>query len=253
MAFGLGENNASAKDEKKPQMKGFRLPAIRKSSVASVMQSLRKLSFLRVSADSQNPDTILALNIESRDISKNPYQFSIIHFRREEIDVLYSQVPNSSSKTRRIDVLKYCLNVLTLLTNDYSVDMKYLYQLLESVVSEMNEYFSNDYQSLFSKYDSLKSEYSSMQKRIIALEESNRKLTTDNYALKNSSEELQVKLSQLQKYSDSVLAVKIQDWIEEHNGEINLSEFSHIYGVTEARVEQVLNNLISEGYLENRK
>jgi DNA-binding IscR family transcriptional regulator len=57
----------------------------------------------------------------------------------------------------------------------------------------------------------------------------------------------------MEKYSDSVLAVKIQDWIEEHNGEINLSEFSSVHGVSEARVEQVLNNLISEGYLESRK
>jgi hypothetical protein len=256
MPFGLGENNNSNKsttNEKKPAMKGIRLPARRKSSSSDILQSLRKLSFLRVSLDEQNPDVVVALNVESRDISKNPYLFSILHFKSDAIDVLYSQIPNTSLKTRKIDIIKYCLNILTLTTGDYEVDTKYLYQLLESVVSDMNEYFSNDYQTLFSKYDSLRADYDSLLKRISSLEESNRKLTTDNYALKNRSEELEVKISQMQKYSDSVLAIKIQDWIDEHNGEINLSEFSHVYKVSEARIEQILNNLISEGYLENKK
>jgi Fic family protein len=41
----------------------------------------------------------------------------------------------------------------------------------------------------------------------------------------------------------------LQQWILEHNGTINVSEFSRIYKVPEMRVEEVLNKLLSEGYL----
>lgn len=237
----------------KPVVKGFRIPARRSSSTQSLIESLRQLSFLRVCADSADPNLVLALNIESKDISKNPYLFSILYLRPDAIDVLYSQIPNTSSKLRKLEMVKFCLNILTLITKDYDVDMKYLYQVLEAVISEMNEYVSSDYQSLYSKYDYLQSDIEKYVRKISSLENSNRELTSDNYAMKNQLQELQVKVSGMEKYSDSVLAVKIQRWIEEHNGEINLSEFASVHGVSEARVEQVLNNLISEGYLESRK
>ncbi|MFH0927613.1 MAG: hypothetical protein V1822_03470 [Candidatus Micrarchaeota archaeon] len=253
MPLGIGETSKKSPPPAKPEVKGFRIPARRISSAQALAQSLRQLSFLRVCPDASDPSLVLALNVESRDISKNPYVFSILYLRADAIDVLYSQLPNISSKVRKLDMVKYSLNVLTLLTRDYEVDMKYLYQMLETVISDMNEYVSTDYQSLFSKYDNMAGDYEKVQKRIGSLENSNRELTSDNYALKNKVQELELKLSGLQKYSDSVLAVKIQNWIEEHNGEINLSEFASVHNVSEARVEQVLNNLISEGYLENRK
>jgi len=217
------------------------------------LESLRHLSFLRVSADASDPNLVLALNVESSDISKNPYLFSILYLRPDAIDVLYSQTPQTSAKLRKLNMVKYCLNILTLTTKDYDVDMKYLYQMLEAVLSDMNEYISSDYQTIYSKYDFLQSQMGSYMRKIKSLENSNQELTSDNYALKNKLQELEVKLSSMEKYSDSVLAVKIQRWIDEHNGEINLSEFAEVHNVSEARVEQVLNNLISEGYLESRK
>jgi len=253
MPLGIGESKVPPTPLAKPEVKGFRIPATRLTSSSSLIDSLRQLSFLRVSQDSSDPSLVLALNVESRDISKNPYLFSIIYFRDDAIDLLYSQIPNSSSKVRKLDMVKYSLNILTLITRDYQFDMKYLYQMLEAVISELNEFASSDYQALFSKYDSLQSERDKLTKKIASLEASNRQLTSDNYSLRNSTSDLEVKVSQMQKYSDPVLAIKIQNWIDEHNGEINLSEFAQVYEVSEARVEQVLNNLISEGYLESRK
>ena len=253
MPIGLGETKKPVAPLAKPDVKGFRIPARRLSSASALIDSLRQLSFLRVSQDSGDPNLVLALNVESRDISKNPYVFSILYLRDDAIDVLYTQPPSSSSKVRKLDMVKYSLNILTLIIRDYQLDIKYLYQMLESVISEMNEYASSDYQTIYSKYDALVSEQEKLLKKISSLDASNRQLTSDNYALRNSLSDLEIKISQMQKYSDSVLAVKIQNWIDEHNGEINLSEFSQVYEVSEARVEQVLNNLISEGYLESRK
>lgn len=236
-----------------PKVRGFRLIAKRAGSVQSLINSLGRLSFLHIAQDSQDPQLVMALNVQARDISKNPYLFSIMYFRPDAIDVLYTLAPNKSPKARRLELAKYCLNVLTLCTQEYEIDLKHLYQFLEGTISDMNEYVSSDFAELFSKYDALKGDYERAQRKIIALEGSNKELASDNYSLKNKTQELELKVVRLEKYSDSVLAVKIQSWIAEHNGEINLSDFARVHNVSEARVEQVLNNLVSEGYIESRK
>jgi len=235
-----------------PKVLGFRLPSKRTGTAQSLISTLGKLSFLHVAQDSQDPQLVLSLNVKSRDISKNPYIFSILYFRPDAIDVLYTLAPNKSPKARRLEVIKYVLNILTLCTNEYELDMKYLHQMIEGAISDMNEYVSLDYQSLFSKYDSLQGEHERSLRTVKSLESSNKELASDNYSLKNKAQELELRLEGLEKYSDSVLAVKLQTWVSEHNGEINLSDFARVHGVSEARVEQVLNNLVSEGYLESR-
>ncbi|MFA5108576.1 MAG: hypothetical protein WC492_03545 [Candidatus Micrarchaeia archaeon] len=250
---GAGQQKKGTDAAPTPSVKGFRIPAKRIGSVQGIMDALGGLGFLRISQDEADPSVVLALNVESRDISKNPYIFSILYLRQDAIDVLYTLVPSSSPKVRKLDMQKYCLNTLTLLVREYEIDMTYLYQMIEGALADMNEFVSSDYQSMFSKYDSLSGEYSRIEKKLKTLEESNRDLSGDNYALKNENQELRLKLANLEKYSDSVLAVKIQEWIAEHNGEINLSDFARVHNVSEARVEQVLNSLVSEGYIETRK
>jgi DNA-binding IscR family transcriptional regulator len=45
---------------------------------------------------------------------------------------------------------------------------------------------------------------------------------------------------------------KIQSWLSEHGYEINISDFARINKVSEARVEQVLNKMVREGYVTLR-
>jgi len=42
------------------------------------------------------------------------------------------------------------------------------------------------------------------------------------------------------------------DWLDVHRNEINLAEFSKQYSVAESRVEDILNKMIMQGYLELR-
>ena len=235
-----------------PTVKGLRILVRRTGTPEALMQAFSSLSFLKMAQDAADPSTLLVLNIESRDISGYPYLFSIAYFRRNGIDVLYSVLPNMSPKVRRIEVIKYLFNLLTLSTELQVVDMRHLYQFLEATFSEMNEYVSGDYQKLYSSYDSLLSEMAAMKKKVKDLSDSSVQLGKDNYDLKGRNDELSLRLQSLERYSDSVLAVKIQSWLAEHSGEINLSEFAKVHGVSEARVEQVLNSMVSEGYLETR-
>jgi hypothetical protein len=234
-------------------VKGFRILAQRAGGVSSLIQELSMLSFLKIVQDANEPEIVIALNVEGRDIQKNPYLFTIVYFRPQTIDILYTLLPGSSPKKRKLDVIRQSLNILTMTSSTYRIDLKYLYQMVEGAISDMNEFVSSDYDRLFSQYDSLKSETDLMKKRVKDLSDAHSTLSKENYDLKVKNDELTLKVRGLETYSDSVLGMKIQEWIAEHNGEMNLAEFSHVHTVPESRVEQLLNKLISEGYLETRK
>ena len=65
-------------------------------------------------------------------------------------------------------------------------------------------------------------------------------------------DELTLKLRELETMSDPVLSLKIQEWLSEHKGEINIADFSKVYNVSESRVEQMLNKMVTEGYLATK-
>ena len=236
-----------------PTVRGFRLPVRRNSSPEQLISAFSALGFLKMATDSADPSTLLVLNIESRDISNNPYLFSICYFRRNALDVIYTVPPGMSPKLRRLELVKFAFNLLTLSAEQHSVDMKHIYQFLESTLDDMNQYVSADFQKLYSSYDSLQTDAAAVKKKVKDLADANQNLTKDNYELKNRVDELLMRIQSLERYSDDVLAVKIQQWLTEHNGEINLSEFAKVNGVSEARVEQILNQMVSAGYLETRK
>lgn len=229
---------------------GFSFRAASKASPAEMAQLLSILTFLEMS---QEDDALVALNVENRDIQKNPYLFSITYFKPDAIETLYSCIPGMSPKKRRLEVLRNTLNMLTILGDAYDVEIKEIYQILEASLADMAEYVTADYEKLFSQHDSLKSQNADLSKRVHDLAGANDSLSKENYDLKLKNDELVLKLKSLETYSDSVLGLKVQEWIKEHNGEINISEFSRVHSVPEMRVEQILNKLVTEGYLEARK
>jgi len=232
-----------------PRVGGFRLQAKRLRTPSEISQRLSELSFLEMASDK---DVLTALNVESRDIQKNPYLFSIVYFRPTMLEVLYSTLPNMSPKKRRLDVLRHFLNLMTLVEECYEVEMRQVYQLLEASASDMNEYVSADYDKLFALYDNLKADFSAIQKKYNEAKEASGTLSKENYELKTKNDELTLRLRGLETFSDSVLSLKVQEWLSEHKGEINISDFSKVYNVPEMRVEQILNKLVTEGYLETK-
>ena len=54
----------------------------------------------------------------------------------------------------------------------------------------------------------------------------------------------------LRKYSDEALMALVQEWIEVHNNAIDLNEFAKAHTVSIPRIEQILDKMISMGYLE---
>ena len=232
---------------KTPQVDSFKISGKRRGQYRDMASALRSVSFLEVAPEK---DALNVAYVESRDIDKNPYLFSIVKIEDDGISVIYSIPPNISPTKRRMDVIRYLFNILTLVEKLYEVDDKILFQLIEKSSAELLESVSVDYSKLYTSYDSLKKQVGDLKKKSDTLTEQNTELTSQNYELKAYNDELLIRLKELEGLSDEALKAKLQEWILEHNGEINVIEFSKVHKVTEKRVEEVLNELVNEGYLE---
>ncbi len=254
MAQNNKNNNANQKGQEqpvqKPRVSGFKISAKRVGSLEEVFNVISKMTFLEIANE---PDALVAINIESRDIQKNPHLFSVTYFRENKLEIMYTYLPGMSPKKRRLDMLKYFLNILTLVEDIYDVDNKQIYQLLEKAIEDMNEYVTADYEKLYSTYDNLKNEIDQLREKVKNLKEGNNNLAKENYELKARNDDLVLRVKELEAYSEDVLKTRIQEWITEHRGEINISEFSKVHKVPETRVEEILNTLVMEGYLQSRR
>ena len=231
-----------------PQVDAFRIKGkVTSGKLKDLTNILRSVSFLEIAPEKE---VINILYIESRDINKNPYLFSILKIKEDGLDVLYTIPSEIGPNKRRMDVIRYLLNILSLIEGFYEVDRKTLFQLIEDAVKELTNSVTMDYTKLFTSYDSLKKEVDDYKKRVDRLNEQNQALTTQNYELKSRNDDLALRVKELEGLSDSALKAKLQEWIAEHNGTLNMSEFTKLYKVSDARVEEVLNKLVNEGYLE---
>lgn len=240
---------ASAKEPAHPpQVDGFKVKGkLLKGKPKDLANTLRSISFLEIAPEK---DLLNVLYVESRDIDKNPYLFSIVKIKEDEVEVIYTIPPEIGPKKRRVDVIRYLLNILSLIENSYQVDNKTLYQLVENAIKELANSVTMDYTKLYTAYDSMKKEVDDYKKKIDRLNEQTQALMSQNYELKNQNDEMRLRVQQLEGLSDEALKVKLQEWVAEHNNSINISEFTKVYKVSDGRVEELLNRLVSEGFLE---
>ena len=232
-----------------PFVEGFKLEAKRIKDIPDVLSVLAPLQFLEIA---ETKDGIVLINVERRDIQKNPYLFSITYLNPDSIEIVYSYVPDISPKRRRLEVLRYLLNILTLLENVYFINHGQLFQVIDGIASRLFEYTSSSYDEVFSKYDALKEEIDRLRKSNIELTSVNEKLSKTNMEMKGRENDLLLRISVLEGVSDDVLISRIQSWLNEHNYEINIADFARISRVSEPRVEELLNRMVREGYLSQR-
>jgi regulator of replication initiation timing len=231
-----------------PQVDGFKLKGkLIKGKLKDMAGVLRSISFLELAPEK---DILNVIYVESRDIDKNPYLFSIVKIEENELEVMYTIPPEISPKKRRVDVIRYLLNILSLVESSYSVDNKTLYQLIENSIKELAGSVTMEYNKLYTSFDSLKKEVDDYKKKVERLTEQNQALTSSNYELKTQNDDFKLRLAELEGLSDDALKAKLQEWISEHSGSINITEFTKLHRVSDARVEEMLNRLVSEGYLD---
>jgi hypothetical protein len=250
----MGKTKFKGKEEsdelRQPRADGFRIKAEAVKSLDSVAAALSSVKFLSIIPQGE---FLAVINVESRDIQKNPYLFSLLYLRKKEIEVLYTMTPGMSPKKRKIDVIRFFLNIVTLLQDTYEVDNLQVYQLIEETLKETSEYISSSYEEVYGKYDALLNETKLLNKKITDLRNTNDKIGKENIDLKSKIDDLTIRVKEAEAYSDEVLMAKVQQWLKEHRNEINVAEFSKITRIPETRIEQILNRMVTEGLLEVRQ
>jgi len=209
-----------------------------------------RLSTIQTLSVKENPDSLIVLSVESRDMEKNPFLFFIFTFKPSGIDVQYSIAPDTSEKLRRLYVIKNLLSLLSLIPELYTIDQPTFYQYIDSSIDDVLGSLSQSYSALFNNYDSLFNEYRETKRLNIELTQSNKNLSVKATQLSKENDELKARLSELETYSEESLMVMIQDWINAHSNTIDIGEFSKAYRVSQPRVEQVLNKMVAQSYIE---
>ena len=212
----------------------------------------KRLSSLELFLIKTNPDSVVLLRVESRDIQKRPFLFFIITLERGNIRVEYSIAHDSSPKMRRLYIMKNLLSVLSLIADVYEPDNAELFQHADSAIDDVTSSISQSYSALFNNYDSLFNEYREIKRLNIELTASNKNLTVQGTQLSTENKELTERLKSLETYSDESLMAMVEEWLETHDSTIDINEFAKAHKLEPPRVEQVLNKMVSLGYIETK-
>ncbi len=238
--------------EKKPMIDSFKVGGKLRTSLKELSERLSAVSFLEVALEN---DAISCAYIESRDINNNPYLFSLIKIKQDEISIIYSVPKTTAPKKRRMDVIRQFLNILSLISEDYFVDARIVNNLIEKSLKDIEELIDKKTAELYVEYDTLKNENLILSKKLTVLEKEIEELRSKNYELREKNERDEIKIRKYETPSDETLRVKVMEWIKDHRGEISISDFVSVYlkgnDSGEQRVEKILDELTKEGYLSS--
>ncbi len=245
----VAEENKNGDNSMAPKVEKLKLEGKLLSNFDMMKSKLASVPFYSTGIEN---DSFFVGVIESRNIHKMPYLFYLMNFTASGLEVIYSIPPDTSESLRRASVLKNVASALSMISEDYTVNTSELMQYVDSTIDKLLSGISQSYSSLYNKYDAMLEEYRALKRLNIELSASNRNLTLQASQLENENKTLKDSLEKLQKYSDESLMSIIEDWIEVHNNTIDIDLVSKTYNITAPRVEQILDKMVSMGYLEVR-
>lgn len=232
-----------------PKTEEISLKATLKGAFDDIVRRLSGIETLEVDKGS---DMVRIARVESRDIQKRPFLFVLMELESSRITLSYTVAADSSPKLRRITALKEMLSVLSLIADIYTVDSTELYQCLDSAMDEIVVSLSQSYSSLFNNYDAIFNEHKEIRKVNVELTAANKNLSVQASQLSEENKKLSARVKDLEGYSDDSLMTMVEEWLEAHGSEIDVGEFSKVYKLTPTRVEEILNKMVSLGYIEMR-
>lgn len=230
-----------------PSVESIRFKGSLLGSFDAMTTRLSPLQMFSIKAAS---DSMTVVRVESRSIMKKPFLFFIFTFTKQYIEISYTVGPDTSPKMRKLFVFKNLIAVLSLVTDLYDTDRSELLQALDSAIDDVLGSLSQSYSFLFNNYDSLFNKYREIKRLNIELTNSNKNLSVSTSLLSTENTELKDRLKKLESYSDGSLMSMIDEWIETHDGTIDINEFASTYNIVAPRVEQVLDKMVSLGYIE---
>jgi hypothetical protein len=233
-----------------PTANKFKLKAVLKTNYNDIIKKLSKVPDVEAV---KTKEGIAIIKVDHRDINGYPYLFQIIYLNKDNIEILFSITPEVSKRKRQLDIIRYISNIISVFEGAYEIDITEFMQTFDLFLDEINDFATSDYQSLFTKYDAALTRIDELKEKNEKNEIRNEILSRELMEVKDKYDQVKLKLTELEKYSDETLTQKILEWIREHYNEIDVTSFCKIHKVSETRVEQILNKMVREGYLEVRK
>jgi hypothetical protein len=230
-----------------PKTDGFEIDAKLNGSFDEIY---KRLSALQLFMATKSQGSIKLLHVQSRDMQKRPFIFFIIEIGQSKVKVDYTIGLDTSPKLRRLYIFKMLLGVLSLIADQYVIDNTEIFQHLDSTIDDVLGSITQSYSTLFNNYDSLFNEYRELKRLNIELESSNKNLSVQATQLSDENKVVKSQLKDLESYSDSSLMVMVQEWLESHDDTIDINEFAKNYKMSPTRVEQILNRMVTLGYIE---
>lgn len=239
--------NQQAVQASTPNVEEFDIEGKLMGDVQSIKAKFQNLPFYLVKLDGNE---LSLIKVESRSITKRPYLFHIIKITPDKVSLIYSYIQDTSVNLRRAEVLKNLSDIMVMVSDQYSLNQAKLLQYVDSALSNLISGLSQNYTTLYNRYDSLLTEYRELKRLNIELSASNRNLTIQSSQIGDENKTLKTQLSALQKFSDESLMALIEEWLTVHNNYIDIMEFSKSNNVSPTRIEQMLDKMVSLGYIE---
>ena len=230
-----------------PKIEEFSIDAKLSGTLEDVKAILGKLPFYSMQS---SPTELTLVKVESRNISKKPYLFHVVKIKADNLTVTYSLIPDTSINLRRAEVLKEISAILSMISSKYSIDQSKFIQYTDSVLESLLSGLSQTYTGLYNHYDAMLTDYRELKRLNIEISASNRNLTLQSAQLSDENKVLKEQLGALQKYSDESLMALAEEWITVHNSSIDVVAFAKEHNVSPTRVEQILDKMVSLGYIE---
>ncbi|MCL4381320.1 MAG: hypothetical protein M1331_01075 [Candidatus Marsarchaeota archaeon] len=230
-----------------PYVESVKINARLVQNIGDIYKSISNIALFSAQL---NPDGIIMFRVESRDLQKKPFLFTILYFNKDSIEIKYSIAFDASKKLRRLSIMKDFLGILSIITDAYQIETKELFRHLDSMIEDVLNSLSQNYSALFNNYDAMFNEYNELKKINLDLAASNKSLAASGMVIEQKNKELAEKLKNLEIYSDESLMIMVEEWIEAHGNSIDINEFAKNYKLLPPRVEQILNKMVSLGYLE---
>ena len=213
------------------------------SRVAKLLANVKGASIAKVK------DKVIMSIVEKMNVSGEPSQLIIMEFAPSKIRIDFSIGDDEPPSFRRWEVMRKCIPILESVAEEYKLKPSMLFPILDKIVKEIDLELGKEAKQYYLEIDKLKRKLESVRRKLRICKSENEKLSTQMFDLTAKLNELKIKLAKYHTLSDEMLKTKLIEWIKEHNGEIDISEFSKVFGVKEQVVEEKLNELIKEGYI----
>lgn len=217
-----------------------------KFNVKNIADKLGELGFNRIST---GKTSTRLMYVESETLSKKPYRYIEFIVTPTGLSVNFTITPETNEKKRIIDVSELLLRFL-IYAGYENVDMKPIFRTILEGMAGVREIIDTNYEVLINKHEKLKKEHENTVKKLEetmkALESADRRLQS----MERKVQELEQRIKELEVVSDESLKEMLIEWLKLHQGKINVYQFAKLHGLPTARVEEGLDRLMKEGYIE---